>query len=71
MSWAEKKQDRAQDTAQDGAQVRAQVRAQDAAQDKIKEILDFCEQPRSKMVIHVLKRRKNGREEAGRCKHQF
>lgn len=70
-SWVETKDDRAQDGEQDGEQDGAQVRAQDAAQDKIKEILDFCEQPSSKMVIHVLKRRKNGREEAGRRKHQF
>lgn len=54
-SWVETKDDRAQvraqDGEQDGAQVRAQVKAQDAAQDKIKEILDFCEQPRSKQEI--------------------
>ena len=54
-SWVETKDDRAQvraqDGEQDGAQVRARVRAQDAAQDKIKEILDFCEQPRSKQEI--------------------
>ena len=42
-SWAEKEQDRAQDRAQDTAQ--------DGAQDKIKEIIDFCELPRSKQEI--------------------
>lgn len=40
------------DTTQDArAQDRAQDTAQDGAQDKIKEIIDFCEQPRSKQEI--------------------